>query len=356
MRKLRIKDKKSLYLVLGILMFSMLCAPALATPGRYGYEGFPLETVKDGTVQGDVYVSAGDNYGLNGSSWSYVPNTLITNFADVPTGNVVWAELKVGVWGGSITRVGSVDASLYNNTSSTYALGTKTLSTANPSDDVTGSGTGVWLACYNCTDAVNALNDGGYITANVTTAQGNPALDGRIYGAVLIVVYENGTSYTQYWINQGNVNLHKNTTSPATYPDLDANMTVFNGNANSGTATLTVGYFAGDYNQKDYLYLNAPNDSLNSPYNLANPAWTRNAYSNYLVGEDVADNMSNTRYNFDLKSFTGDELPDLLPSNNYALFWRGHSDTIPIFDPAYPGVNPETEGYYVPFLAVLKIK
>lgn len=252
-----------------------------------------------------------------------------------------------------------VDASLYDNPNDPHALGTKTLSTANPSDDVTGSGTGVWLACYNCTDEVNALNDDGSITAKVTTAQGNPALDGRIYGAVLIVVYENGTSYTQYWINQGNVNLHKNTTSPATYADLDANMTVFNGdvddNVSGDEVNLTVGYFAGDYNQTDYLYFNAPSLPADSPYNLSNPAWDRSGYSSYLLGQDVADNMSNTVYNFDLKSFNVNS--NLLAgSNNYAIFWRGHSDSIPIYDPPYPGVNPETEGYYVPFLTVLKVK
>jgi len=366
MRKPRMKDKKSLYLVLGLLVFSMLCLPACATTDpNYSYHGFPLTTVESGIVQGDVYVNCGDHAGLNTTAWNYTTNTFITNFSNVPTENIKWAELKVGVWGGSPARVGYVNTTLSDN-ADTLALGeTRYLDITNLPDDVSCAGSGVYLIAYNCTQEIQTLANSN-IKATVTAwpelgLGDNRRLDSRIYGAVLIVVYEDGTSYTQYWINQGDLNLHKNGTATIdntsySFQDLDANITEFNGDVDegvSGAANLTVGYFAGDPNQTDYLYFNALPDT-NSPYNLLNPAWNRTAYSDKLVGQDVANSMSNTAYNFDLKSF--DVTSMKTDSDNYAIFWRGHSDTIPIYDPAWPGVNNETEGYYTPFLAVLKIK
>lgn len=245
MKKIRTKNKSSVYLVLGVLLFCMLCAPACAA---YNYEGYPLETIKNGT--GEVYVSCGDNAGLQGTS--YQSNTFITNFTNVPTSDVEWAELKIGVWGGSTGRVGWAETNLDG-----YLLSNETLQ-ANSlylSDNVSCCGSGVYLIHYNCTDLIqqNGLNNDGTITATVDTTPGNTALDGRVYGAVLILAYDDG-SYSQYWINQGNLNLHKNVTSGGIYyPDLDANITWFDRTINEtlDDATLTVGYLCGDINQTD---------------------------------------------------------------------------------------------------------
>ena len=204
---MKIKDKASLtgFGILGILIFCMLCLPACATTDEtYNYEGFSLNTIKNGTVKGDVYVSYGDKAGLTGTS--YATNTFVTNFTNVPTSGVKWAELKVGVWGGSPARVGYAETKIDGTT-----LSTETLDITSLSNNVTCSGSGVYLIHYNCTDLVEANNDDGTITANVTawpeTSLGTARrLDSRIYGAVLIVVYENGNCYTQYWINQGDLN------------------------------------------------------------------------------------------------------------------------------------------------------
>lgn len=347
-----IKGKPSL-LGLGILMFCMLCAPACA---HYSYEGFPLDTIRSGT--GEVYVSCGDNAGLQGTS--YQSNTFVTKFTNVPTGDVEWAELKVGVWGGSTSRVGRAEANLDG-----YSLFNETLRANSTvlSNNVDCSGSGIYLIHYNCTNLINqyGINGDGNITATVTTTPGSPALDGRVYGAVLIVAYNNGSS-SQYWINQGNLNLHKNVTSGGTYyPDLDANITRFNGAVNTslGNATLTVGYFAGDSSQKDYLYFNPPQNAY-SPYNLSNFNWNIGNYELYqLDGDNVAngtcDTIGFTTKNFDLHTFD----VTVTNSSNYAVFWRGHGNNnneTEIYDPAWPGVNPNTESYVSPFLAVLKIK
>jgi len=362
MKKPRMKNKMGLFLGLGILILCMFCAPAFALGGEYNYEGYPLQTIEHGTVKGDVYINAGDNCGLYGISKQ--PNTLITNFTDVPTSGVKWAELKVGVWGGSRNYYGWVTASLNDTT-----IGTSNLYRYAPSPNATGCGSIVWLANYTCTDVVQGLNHG-TITANVTTWQNSTNFDGRIYGAVLIVVYESGDCYTQYWINQDLLNLHKNTTSPATYSDLDANFTWFNGTAYKpcplGNTTLTVAYFAGDDDQNDYLYFNVPNDD-DTPYNLSNFNWNITSHDfwkldNNNVANETCDGLSGTHTNFDLHTFGVKNLTNYSDGNNYAILWRGHgNDTggeTEIYDPPYTypilTINPNTESYYTPFLAVLK--
>jgi len=367
-----IKNKSSLYLVLGFLIFCMLCGPALA--GRYDYDGFPLETIEKGTVKGDVYVCCGDRAGLSGTS--YANNTYITNFTNVPTNGIKWAMLKVGVYGANTSRSGWMNASLNDNLLDADNNPDKHLNVTPPSNIipvniVNASGTGLYLVDFDVTDVLENLNNP-TIQASVKTWPdltwgNNYRLDGRVYGAVLIVVYENNSMpYTQYWINEGNMNLHKNANvwingSSVPVQDLDANITQFNGAVNntSGIPSLTVGYFAGDANQNDYLYFNAPKEPDDSPYNLFNPGWNLDpsAYGDFLVGTNVASGSNGT--NFDLKTFDneGALVANLLEENNYAIFWRGHdSVNETIWDPAYPGVNSETESYLSPFLAVLKIK
>lgn len=369
MNKPRIKDKMGLFLGLGILILCMLCAPAFALGGEYSYEGFPLATNESGFVDGDVYVSCGDNAGLNDSTtWSYKQNTLVTTFTDVPTGNVTWAELKIGVWGGSTSRVGWAETEL-NGT----PLSNETLDKDSLSNNVSCSGSGVYLIQYNCTDLINNTLNQGVIEATVvatprTDLGTSKRLDSRIYGAVLIVAYDNGgEENTQYWINQGNLNLHKNVTA---FPDLDASITWFNGSVDESVgdnATLTVGYFAGDDDQKDYLYFN-PRKNANSPYNLTNVNWPillpENNYSQLdsdNVANETCDELNFATKNFDLHTFSLN-VSLIEPDSNYAVFWRGHgNDTgeIEIYDPpySYPAVvNPNTESYVSPFLAVLKIK
>jgi Protein of unknown function (DUF3344). len=372
MKKLRMKDKKSLYLVLGILMFSMLCAPALA--GRYDYNGYSLETIKNGTVKGDVYVSYGDHAGFTDNLYPtsyYRDNKLVTNFTNVPTSGIQWAMLKVGVYGANTSRSGWMNASLSNSSATELLEGNKWLNVTPPSNlaanVINATGTGVYLVDYDVKSALENLSSS-TITATVnawpdTTWGTSYKLDSRVYGAVLIVVYESGETYTQYWINEGNLNLHKDgnvwvngTSVPVS--DFDADRTWFNGPVNDSLTdfSLTVGYFAGDANQKDYLYFNVPN-GIDSPYDLSNPGWslTNPNYANHLVGTDVADGTGGTKKYFDLKTFNVNALSK--SEDNYAIFWRGHDSTnATIWDPSYPTVNHETESYVSPFLAVLKVR
>lgn len=371
MRKPRMKDKMGLFLGLGILILCMLCAPACAA---YSYNGSSLETIKNGTVQGDVYVSSGNNTGLQGTS--YQPNTFVTTFTNVPCScKVKWAELKFGVWGGSTTRYGFANATLGDSNDVYYneAFPDVSLNVSTIDPEVKGCGSAIYSVSYNLTNVLQNQSNcsqclGSDVTATIKTWQdtnkpSNQQLDGRVYGAVLVVVYECGDTYTQYWINQDLLNLHKEASNVNiggtlyNFTDLDADRTYFNGPVNGtlSNASLTVGYFAGDPNQKDYLYLNAL-PITGSPYYLTDPGWDIEGFEENLVGIDVANSTEGTKTNFDLKTFDVNNI-DLLSPDNYAIFWRGHdSVNETIWDPAWPGVNNETESYYTPFLAVLKIK
>lgn len=347
------KNKVDLYFGLGILMFCMLCMPASA---GHSYEGYPLETIKYGT--GEVYISCGDYAGLSSYVSPTTPHTYLTNFTDVPTENIEWAELKFGVWGGNQTYTGWANTTLSNATSD-IVIGNQILSTTASYPPVLGCGNGCWLVCYDCTDDLIDLSSS-TINLTVDTNQISSGFDGRVYGAVLIVVYNNSSS-SQYWVNQGNVNLHKNVSTLGTYyPDLDANITWFNGQVNESleNATLTVGYLAGDDDQKDYLYFNPP-DEEGSPYDLSEFNWEIDNYEEeQLDGDNIAketcDELNFATKNFDLHTF---EVTNLNSSNNYAVFWRGHGNPgdPEIYDPSWPGVNSDTESYLSPFLAVLQI-
>lgn len=361
-------NKSGLYLVLGILMFCMLCAPVLA---KYDYNGSSLETIKSGIVKGDVYISSGDKSGFNNNNVStyYTPHSLITNFTNVPKGDdIEWAELKVGVAGANTSRIGWVNTTL-SGTGGEYALGQYELNVSvlpdNMDANVTCCGTGIYLINYTCTDQLKNINSNA-ITATVRTWPKTPTatigLDCRIYGAYLIVVYKNGTCYTQYWINQGELNLHKEASvwvngTFQSFTDFDANRTWFNGTAYKpcplGNSTLTVGYLVGDANQKDYLHFNVPN-AADSPYILSDPRWNITKYLGYQLGSNVANatNESGSMTNYsDLHTFGVKDLVNHT-DDNYAILWRGHdSNNATIWDNS---ANLEVESYVSPFLEVLK--
>jgi hypothetical protein len=75
--------------LLSVIMMCLLAVPAMA---GYAYDGFSVNTMTSGTVQGDLFVSHGNKSGLSASPF--------TTYIDVPGGSAVWARLYVGVWGG----------------------------------------------------------------------------------------------------------------------------------------------------------------------------------------------------------------------------------------------------------------
>ncbi len=335
--------KKLEFLAVTLACIIILIMPAMAA---WNYDGYDVKTMESGSIKGDVYISYGDKSGIGSSPYT-------SNF-NVPAGTEKNARLYVGVWGGTETKTGTLNTKFNGNTLATINIGGK--SDTNPTyttgTNLYGRGNGVWWASYNVTGKVTMG------AANAATATTGGTIDGRVYAIMLVTVYSDPSKpEIQYWINEGSFNLHY---SSASYPYVqDKTFVWFNGSAiTPASARLNTAYLVGTKGEKDYLYFN-PANAVDSPY--SNMAWNIGAYTkNQLGGNDVADE-SQGGY-FDSESFTSTSdstaLKNLISSNNYAVFWRGHDDNNDgqIYAEFTP-INPvEGESYLGPTFAALVLE
>jgi hypothetical protein len=259
--------------------------PAIAD---YNFDGVPFrdclyEEVKQGSLkEGGVYVDGGHGVG---------PSPYTQSF-NVPGGEVKWARLYVGVWGGNEQNTGSVDVTF--NSQEIDILELKGESDTNP--NVYCSGHGVYWIYYDVTDKTTS----GPVDAVVTTSGD---IDGRVYGIVLVAVYEEPDGEeVKYWINEGNVNLHAgdlktNNEAVAEFTDtVDVDKFAI--------ARLTVVYLAGTPGLNDYLYFN----------------------DEKLCDGDNCDDMANSKQSFDIKTF--DLIEQLENKANKAKFELGDEDYV----------------------------
>jgi hypothetical protein len=168
----------------------LFCTPALA---NYNFDGFPVETRTSGTVNGGVFI---DSVPWNGQT------TLTGNF-NVPTGNVIWARLYTGIWGGRPEYEGWVNVT-FNADYNSNGLGPIHLQgELDTNSNVWCSGNGKYWMYYDVTDLVNAGVVNTATTTKINETVGS--FDGRVYGIVLVVAYEGGDNpkNIQYWINDG---------------------------------------------------------------------------------------------------------------------------------------------------------
>jgi subtilase family serine protease len=338
-----IKMKKLELFVATLACMIIFIMPAMAA---WNYDGYEVKTMESGSIKGDVFVSYGDKSGIGSSPYT-------SNF-NVPGGTEKNTRLYVGVWGGTETKTGTLSTTFNGNDLGTINIGGKvdTNPTYTTDTNVYGVGNGVWWASYNVTGEVTMG------AANAATATTGGTIDGRVYAIMLVTVYSDPSEpEIQYWINEGNVNLHYNS---ASYPYVqDKTFVWFNGTAITPvSARMSTVYLTGSKGEPDYLYFNPPVAS-DSPY--SNMAWNISAYrTNQLDGTDVADE-SQGGY-FDLVSFTSTNdstaLKNLVSGNNYAVVWRGHDDNNDgkIYA-EFNSTNPvEGESYFGPTFAALVLE
>ena len=353
---------KKRFLTMSIVMLAVLVAFTAPVAADWAFDGFELKNLINGTVQGDVYVSNGTHAGL--------ANTPYTTNYNVPSGTVRWARLYVGVWGGTENYVGWVNTTFNNHCEGNVTLNrSEDTNTYSSGINVYGSGHGVWMVSYNCTDNVTM---GATNTAEARTGAISGSFDGRVYGIVLVVVYESSSlPKVEYWVNEGNMNLHYETGG---YAAVNKTFAWFNGTAyNCTEANLTAVQYTGSDGEPDYLYFNAP-DASDSPYS-DNISWSISNYRTHQMdSNDVADSHSDQdgvcddnsvfTYGFDLNCFSHandtTQLKDIVNTtdNNYAIFWRGHDDNGDgtITAAFQPEVPVEGESYVHPIVAVLRLK
>lgn len=310
----------------------ILCILAVSTEAGYNYDGFQLNTTSSGSVYGGAFVSFGDKSGLSSTPYT-------TNY-NLPAGNVKWGRLYVGVWGGNEGNTGWVNTTLNNivvgNTSLAGTVDTNP--TYSEGTNVYSSGNGVWWVSYNVKDNITM----GAI--NTATARTSGTIDGRVYSIVLAAAYNDTDGaglVTQYWINEGNVNLHGNDTSHPWV--LDNTSVLFNGNLDSKytNAKLTTVYLTGTTGEPDYLYFNSIQD-YHRLHQLGDDG-------NETIGDDDVAQAYFNLFSFDVTA-------QVSPNNNFASYWRGHDDNNDGWISAGFNIsNLEGEAYVHPVLSVLTV-
>ena len=172
----------------------LLCTPVLAD---YDWDGFLVETIESGTVNGGVFIGY--------EPWASTET--LTGYFEVPDGDVEWARLYTGIWGGTEDYAGWVEVTF--NGDAIGLLHLQGESDTNP--NVWCSGHGKHWIYFDVEDLVEPGSTNTATTTTINTTSGS--FDGRVYGIVLVVVYEGGDDpeEIQYWINEGSDGLNYKT-------------------------------------------------------------------------------------------------------------------------------------------------
>jgi len=288
-------------LVIAVLLL-LSVHPVMA---EYKFDGVPekdkLEEVRQDSVKGGVYVDGGHGVGFSPYTQSF----------NVPEGNVTWARLYVGVWGGNEENTGKIAVTFNDKELETLDLEGE----ADTNPNVYCSGHGVYWIYYKVTENTTS----GPIDAVVTTSG---EIDGRVYGVVLVAVYkESDGEEVEYWINDGNVNLHGPGWS-GEHGTNDEALADFSGTVDVDTfaaARLSVVYLTGTPGLNDYLYFN----------------------DEKLCDGDNCDDIANSKQSFDIKTF--DVIDYIEEDNNEATFELGDEDYLhPVL--AVLSLHTEEEG------------
>jgi hypothetical protein len=192
------KKMQKKQLALGVVIALVVVVVITPASANYNFSGWPLETRANGTVNGGVFI---DYVPWNGSKDMSLASV-------VPNGTVKWAYLCTGFWGGTENYKGWVNV-IFNGVSDRNGLGPIQLEgkdDANPNVWCTTHGK-YWLF-YNVTDLVNAGAANTVRARKINATYG--AFDGRVYGIILVVIYEGGDDpkTIQFWLNDGNDALH----------------------------------------------------------------------------------------------------------------------------------------------------
>lgn len=266
-----------------VLLFSFNTASA-----DYIFEGVPytdqLQKVTHGSVKGGVIVDGGHGIGEAKNPPYY------TQSFSIPGDNIIYSRLYVGVWGGTETNTGTLQTTFNDHDFDILDLEGK----SDDNQNVYCSGHGVYWVVYNATEYTKS-------GTNNAVARISGTID-RVYGIILVTVYEdNNGEQIEYWINDGNPNLHGSGWSGDNSIENNEAYAYFTGidPDSASAARLTVAYLCGSPYENDYLYFN----------------------DNKLNGEDVAASKDY----FDLLTF---DVTDFLEKSSTTRFERGDEDYI----------------------------
>ena len=145
----------------------------------------------NGTVDGTVHV---ENKHFTGGD-----KTPDADFY-VPGGTIKWARLYWTIWGGNPGETGWSNATFCNASNACWT-NNRFINDSCAQTETDGwykGGSGSHFLYWNVTDKVST----GKNSLNVDQTSGW-SIDGRCYEIILVVVLDDGSSQTKYWINQG---------------------------------------------------------------------------------------------------------------------------------------------------------
>jgi hypothetical protein len=213
---------KRFIIFLGIAIIAIISIILLTLDGERGWrgEGTPLYTITEGTIHGGVYVSGGHGYTQE--------NPYEENF-NIPDAKIKFARLYVPVW--NYNKGDTLDVRLND----------ESLGVRERPDYVAAFGTAQYA--YNVSEKIKKSD------VNVSVSYQNP--NGGPYGVVLVVVYEDQSKLTRFWITEGNYALAYTTKKDEMMVSfLDAPLNVIN-------AALWTVQAAGTPREDDLLYFNS---------------------------------------------------------------------------------------------------
>lgn len=315
--------------VLTIVISVSIAAPAAAW---YDFEGVPLDIRAQGTVNGDVLMFG--KYGLENP-----PCEVQFRLPSVPR----YARVYTGIWGGTEKYTGWADLTINNQKKIRYLLN----GDRDQNREVYESGHGIYWIAYDTTDLLHKGDN--IITVSTSKSDPGNKLDGRVYGILVVAAVDDlkGGKQTQYWIAEGNENLHGEGwagTNPTKHEDTEIN---FTNAALAGVtrANLSILLLAGGKGQPDYVRFNGRT--------LGIPARTVNGTNVTDIGDEISFNAAGgtgtaSRY-ADMETF---DITSLVKDANTVRFTRGmdvNGDGII----TTTGDSPEGEDYIHPVIAIL---
>jgi len=322
------------------LLIALACFLLLIIPycsALYDFEGIPLKIIATGEVTGDVQTYG--RYGLQ--------DPPVTLQFDVPN-QIQWARTYVAVWGGTPRYTGWVGIAVNNGTVQKTSLFGKD----DKNENVYVTGYGVYWVAYDTTMQFRT----GHNTVVATTSRTDPdnKLDGRIYAVITVVIVKDPKgSSTQYWIAEGNENLHGEGWSGTTPTRHDEASVTFPVSDSSGisSANFTCLYLASAKGQPDYTLFNGKDLGTVVTDTAHYPKGAR----------DIADETSfNAGYQNPVESrYTDMEVFDVASfvkqGNNEVTFQRGR-DVNGDGEITSSGEKPEGEDYIHPVFAMLTLQ
>ena len=255
-------EKTSIKLViLLILIFNSFSFISIInyTKANYDFNGYELKPRVYGKINGGVFLSIGNKYGVDSTPYNI-------NY-DIPNGTaIIYAALYIYIWGGDE----------YNSGSVTLSVNEKTLNKINLdgindiNENVLISTHGSYSVYYEITNEI-VLNKENNISINTEGS----SFDGRVYGALLLVIYNVSNQVIKFCFADGNEGLHYLIKGSSH----DTCTMEFSDTYNSSeytTSDFWISYCAGDSGDGDSLYFN-----------------------NDVLGLDVADGSSGQSFDFD---------------------------------------------------------